>query len=305
MRSMASATIAFRRPQSACDRSACTPRRSPPCTVMCARSQPMLEALTCGARRWPSLADAAPMAGPRPVCGVLRVRPQKLFACAAMPIAPRLRFVHIMLALAFALLVSVPASAATLVAIVSERNAAEMAQVAQSFHAAHPQHQLVFRTSAQIDANSDASLDALVRSADTILITTVFKETAQRIIPVVRASNVKSVIALAGDPGLGRNSRWNGERLFSDADARYDELSSLTDDKDANPEAVAAAARKYPQLAAWIQARGYWQNRNPANLQSLLALVLSPVDASLRAQMAPLQSPQTVRILRGNQWIAV
>ena len=74
------------------------------------------------------------------------------------------------------------------------------------------------------------------------------------------------------DPGLGRNSRWNGERLFSDADPRYDELSSLTDDKDANPEAVAAAARKYPPLAEWIQARGYWQNRNQANLQSLLAL---------------------------------
>src|SRR3954466_9963346 len=96
--------------------------------------------------------------------------------------------------------VCVPASAATLVAIVSERNAAEMAQVAQAFHTNHPQHQLVFRTSAQIDAIPDASLQELMRSADAILITTVFKETAQRIIPVVRASNVRSVIALAGDP---------------------------------------------------------------------------------------------------------
>ena len=216
----------------------------------------------------------------------------------------RPRFVRATLLLALSLAVCAPVSAATLVAIVSERNAAEMAQVAQAFHASHPQHQLVFRTSAQIDAIPDAALDALVRSADAILITTVFKETAQRIIPVVRASNVKSVIALAGDPALGRNSRWNGERLFADADPRYDELSSLTDDKDANPEAVAAASRKYPQLSAWIQARGYWQNRNPSNLQSLLALMLSPADASLRAQMAPLQSPQTVRIRRGNQWIA-
>ena len=143
------------------------------------------------------------------------------------------------LLLSLSVLLSVPVSAATLLAIVSERNAAEMAQVAQAFHASYPQHQLVFRTSAQIDAIPDASLASLVRSADAILITTVFKETAQRIIPVVRASNVKSVIALAGDPALGRNSRWNGTRLFSDADPRYDELSSLTDDKDANPEAVA------------------------------------------------------------------
>ena len=190
----------------------------------------------------------------------------------------RSRFVREALLWALSLLACAPVSAATLVAIVSERNAAEMAQVAQAFHASHPQHQLVFRTSAQIDAIPDASLDALVRSADAILITTVFKETAQRIIPVVRASNVKSMIALAGDPALGRNSRWNGERLFSDADPRYDELSSLTDDKDANPEAVTAASRKYPQLAAWVQARGYWQNRNPANLQSLLSLMLSPAD---------------------------
>jgi cobaltochelatase CobN len=197
-----------------------------------------------------------------------------------------------------------PASAATLVAIVSERNAAEMAQVAKAFHSSHPEHQLVFRTSAQVDALSDASLAALLRSADSILITTVFKETAQRIIPIVRESNLKSVIALAGDPSLGRNSRWNGKRLFSDADPRYDELSSLTDDKDASPDAVSAAAQKYPPLAAWIEARGYWQNRNPANLQSLLALMLSPADATLRTQIAPLQRPQTVRIRRGNQWIA-
>jgi cobaltochelatase CobN len=206
--------------------------------------------------------------------------------------------------LLLSLFVCAPASAATLVAIVSERNAAEMAQTAQAFHASHPEHQLVFRTSAQIDAIPDASLDALLRSADAVLVTTVFKETAQRIIPVVRESKVKNVIALAGDPALGRNSRWNGERLFSDADPRYDELSSLTDDKDANPAAVTAAVRKYPRLAAWINARGYWQNRNPANLQSLLALMLSPADASLSRLVATLQRPQTVRIRRGNEWIA-
>ncbi len=222
----------------------------------------------------------------------------------ALPPGWRVKSAFVALWLMLAFFACAPVSSATLVAVVSERNAAEMAQVAQAFHASHPQHQLVFRTSAQIDAIPDASLDALVRSADAILITTVFKETAQRIIPVVRASNVKSVIALAGDPALGRNSRWNGERLFSDTDPRYDELSSLTDDKDANPAAVAEASRKYPQLAAWIQARGYWQNRNPANLQSLLALMLSPADASLRSQITPLQSPQTVRIRRGNQWIA-
>ncbi len=77
-------------------------------------------------------------------------------------------------------------------AIVSERNAAEMAQVAQAFHAAirsisscsaRPRRSMRFRMRRSSE---------LVRSADAILITTVFKETAQRIIPVVRASNVKA-----------------------------------------------------------------------------------------------------------------
>src|SRR5688572_8511638 len=135
-------------------------------------------------------------------------------------------------------LVCAPLSAGTLVAVVSERNASEMAQAAQSFHAHHEQHRLVFRTSAQVDAMSDAALEELFRSADSVLVTTVFKETAQRILPLARTSKVKNVVALAGDPALGRNSRWSGRRLFADNDPRYDEVSSLTDDKDANPEAV-------------------------------------------------------------------
>ncbi len=210
------------------------------------------------------------------------------------------------LALLLALLACapLPISAATLVAIVSERNAAELAQMAQSLHAQHQNHRLVFRTSAQIDALSDAELEQLLSSADSILLTTVFKETAQRLLPPLRTSKVKHVIALSGDPALGLNSRWNGERLFKDNDPRYAEVSSLTDDKDASPDAVANAAKKYPQLAPWIHARGYWQNRNPANLQSLLALMLSPMDSRLSTRIAPLQSPQTVRIRRGSEWIA-
>jgi cobaltochelatase CobN len=197
-----------------------------------------------------------------------------------------------------------PVSAATLVAIVSERNAAEMAQAAAAFHERHAAHRLVFRTSAQIDALSNIELDRLLQPADSILITTVFKETARRLLPIVRRSNVPNVIALAGDPALGRASRWNGQRLFSDNDPRYDELSSLTDDKDASAEAVSAAAQKHPQLASWIRARGFWQNRNPANLNSLLALLLSPADATLAARIAPLQNPQTVRIRRGADWLS-
>src|ERR1041384_7059117 len=96
-------------------------------------------------------------------------------------------------------LICAPLSAATLLAIVSERNAAEMAQAGQAFHSRHEEHRLVFRTSAQLDALPDVAVEELFRSADTVPITTVFRETAQRILPVIRASNVKNVVALAGD----------------------------------------------------------------------------------------------------------
>jgi cobaltochelatase CobN len=205
-----------------------------------------------------------------------------------------------MLMMAF---IALPTSAATLVAIVSERNADQMAQVAQAFHALHGRHELVFRTSAQVDALSDAELAELLKPADAILITTVFKDTAQRLVPLVEQSSAKGVIVLSSDSALGRRSRWAGKRLFVENDARYDELSSLTADKDASPEAVAAAARKYPQLATWIRARGYWQNRNEVNLHSLLSLLLSASDPALEVEARSLQAAESVRIRRGSQWL--
>ena len=92
----------------------------------------------------------------------------------------RMRHLPLFLVLV-AFVVSMPAGAATLVAIVSERNAADVAQAARVFHERFPQHRLVFRTTAQVDALSDAQLATLMRDADAILLATVFKETAQRV----------------------------------------------------------------------------------------------------------------------------
>src|SRR5689334_25218696 len=95
-----------------------------------------------------------------------------------------------------------PASAATLVTVVSERNAADVAQAGQVFHERYPAHRLVFRTTAQIDALADAQLQALVQDADAILLATVFKETAQRLSSMLQTSRAAEIIAVAGDPAL-------------------------------------------------------------------------------------------------------
>src|SRR5262249_15206477 len=100
-------------------------------------------------------------------------------------------------------------------------------------------------------------------------------------------------------------SRWRGTRLFTDDDARYDELSSLTAEKDASAAAVADAVKRHPTLSPWIRARGYWQNRGESNLTSLFALMLSESDAKLAAAVRPIEDALPLRFLYGGQWMAL
>lgn len=195
-----------------------------------------------------------------------------------------------------------PAPAATLVAVVSERNSADLAQAGRDFKQRFPRHQLIFRSTAQLDALADAQLQQLIGGADALLLATVFKETAQRIQPLLATARAREVIAVAGDPGLGRQSRWGGKRLFADDDARYAELSSLTAEKDASAASVAKSARQYPALAPWINAREYWQNRGEANLISLLALTLSAQDRSAVAAVKPVEDALPLRFRYRGEW---
>ncbi len=161
----------------------------------------------------------------------------------------------------------------------------------------------MFRTSAQLDALPDAEVATLFQSADSVLITTVFRETAQRILPVMRASNVKNVIALAGDPALGRNSRWAGRdcsRITILATTSF--LRSLTT-RTYEPGSgggrldEVSAAGGVDQCARLLAEP---QSREPA--VSAVAGA-EPGRCSVERGIAPLQSPQTVRIRRGNEWL--
>ncbi|HWK51165.1 MAG TPA: hypothetical protein VNR40_14830, partial [Steroidobacter sp.] len=109
-------------------------------------------------------------------------------------------------------------SATTLVAVVSERNSGDLAQAARDLNQRLPNHRLIFRTTAQVDALSNAQLQELIGEADALLLATVFKETAQRIQALLPAARAREVIAVAGDPALGRQSRWRAKRLFVDED---------------------------------------------------------------------------------------
>jgi cobaltochelatase CobN len=193
-------------------------------------------------------------------------------------------------------------SAATLIAVVSERNSSDLAQAARDFNQRLPKHRLIFRTTAQVDALSDAQLQELIGEADAILLATVFKEAAQRVQALLPSTHATEIIAVAGDPALGRLSRWRAKRLFVDEDPRYAELSSLTAEKDASGDAVVAAVRRHPQLAPWIQARAFWQNRGEPNLISLLALMLSEQDRAASAAQKPVEDALPMRFHYRGEW---
>ncbi|MET0533533.1 MAG: cobaltochelatase subunit CobN, partial [Steroidobacter sp.] len=216
-------------------------------------------------------------------------------------------FVRLWCGLSLTLFVSCFATntlAANLVAIVSERNADDLAQAAQDFHRDRSEHRLIFRTTAQVDALTDAQLRELIGGADALLLATVFKESAQRIQPLLASAPAKEIIAVAGDPALGRQSRWRGQRLFADDDARYGELSSLTAEKDASAASVSRTVRQYPMLAPWIRGRAYWQNRGAENLTSLLALMLSEQDRKLRSAALAVQDAVPLRFRHNGEWLA-
>lgn len=62
------------------------------------------------------------------------------------------------------------ALAKTLVAIVSDRSAADLAAGADYFHRRHAEHQLVFRSNSQISRMSDTEVESLLKESDVIVL---------------------------------------------------------------------------------------------------------------------------------------
>lgn len=227
-----------------------------------------------------------------------RVMPVKTEGFSAVCLRGALRALSISALVFIALLHAPAATAATLVAIVSERSSEGMAEAAQRFHQRYPQDRLVFRTSEQVDALSVDELRALLSSADALLLANLFKDSAQRVLPLLDALPAKNVIAVAGDTTLGRRSRWQKQALFSASDARYDEVSSAKSDTDSNLAWVNAASAKYPALAPWVRVRGYWQNRGDNNLNALFAFMLD------KPGVASLEDAQPLRVIYRGETLA-
>ncbi|MEQ5800653.1 cobaltochelatase subunit CobN [Halomonas sp. H10-9-1] len=176
-------------------------------------------------------------------------------------------------------LLPVLASAGTLVGVVSERSAAELAAGAARFLDAHPGHEVVLRTPEQLAEADDAELAALFDGADALLLAAVFGDQVGRLARLVDSAAARRdfpILAINGDRRLTRLSRLGGVRLLAGLDAAtLGELVAGPAPDVAAAEHLTAQLERFPTQAGWLTGRAYYQGRSPEHLDGLLRWLLA------------------------------
>lgn len=192
------------------------------------------------------------------------------------------------------------ASADTVVALVSERSAAEFAAAGKRLASQAPEHRWLFRSTRQLARMGDEQLHTLARSADVLVAAAVYGDDARRLDRLLSNVQPATVVPLHGDARLLRWARVRGRQAFSGlspdaAAARLRKLASGASGRppvgDQSAEQVIAAARRYRDAHGAI------------NLERMFRwLLASPSD---RAHLPPPQPGADLRVLhRGQSLIA-
>lgn len=191
-------------------------------------------------------------------------------------------------------------SGATLVGVVSERSAAELAAGAEAFAENYPEYRVILRTPEQVARLDETELADLLDQADTVLIAAVFGEQVGRLARVVAAEAAQRpfpILAVNGDRSLTRLSRLGGQTPLADLDdQQLDELMAAPD-----PGADVAAYNgqlksRFSRQASWLEGRILYQGRTPAHLDALLRWLL--VKAGHELVVPELPSRSLIRYYR-------
>ena len=213
------------------------------------------------------------------------------------------------------LLAAWPADAASILAVVSPRNAADVLGGAHRFLDEEPDHELALRSTEQLTALDRGERRRLLAAADIIFAGGVFGTAAERLLGDL--DTLESFVALHGDPRLTAASHLEGRPLLAGAD--MDALMA-----EPPPEAgIDVAAWVDEQLAAhpehtrWLVAKLFWSGRGTANANALMrhlatlsgetlevpAPVLQP---SLRAFVGGRElAPDALQLDDARRWVAV
>ncbi|MEM6370876.1 MAG: cobaltochelatase subunit CobN [Myxococcota bacterium] len=191
---------------------------------------------------------------------------------------------------------------ATLVGVVSERSAPEMAAAAQVFFDRHPGHELILRTPRQLDQLKAPEVAALLRRGDAVLISGIFRDDADRLLEVLDRypiSEVQTLLALHGDHRLTRRSRRAGRVLFEDVPEEVFEAITfqVASDRDPFPE-IERLGLVHPEQRPWLNARRFYLARGPDAWSELFAFVLQPHASELEPQ--PIEVRAAIRFMSGD-----
>ena len=219
----------------------------------------------------------------------------------------------------FSLLIPLDANSKTLFGVVSERSAAELAAGAQRFSQAHPQHTLVFRTTAQIRGMSDEAIVAEIKKADALLFLAIFGDTSKRLEKFIQAEGKHHpLLAINSDyrlVGLSRNQKgalfqgWTMEKLkkINRPIGKSETLLRWRDN----------LTNAYPHQTHWITGKAFWQSRGQRNVKNLISLALQPVDEVLHLDALQPRPPirfliedtivsfDTIQLNRTQPWLAI
>ena len=178
-----------------------------------------------------------------------------------------------------------PATAATLFGVFTDRAAPSVAAAARAYQAEHPNDKLILRTPTQFMAASDKQVQAWLKQSDGVLAVAIFGDPARRLKTALQTTPVPRMYAINGEQTLSLLTRDAARNLVN---VPGETLRDLSQEKP--PAAALGSAAANPLLQEWLSMRQTWQAGGARNLSHVMG-------RALRAS-SPLPQPRPEPSLR-------
>ncbi|WP_277251925.1 cobaltochelatase subunit CobN [Neptunomonas phycophila] len=166
------------------------------------------------------------------------------------------------------LCLTLPAYAASLLAITSAANVPELVSGAHRFLKAQPSDQVIIRSTDQWKQLSRHEQASLLSNADIVFAAGVFGEPVARLQAALDAGEMRSFVALHSDRSLVLQSHIMGRRLLNN-DADLDALMGHPSLDQSPMEWMTQHVAKHRNAQEWLQARLFWLGRDSYNMEGL------------------------------------
>ncbi len=174
----------------------------------------------------------------------------------------------------------------SVLALVSERSAPTLVEGAHRVLDREPDSSISIRTLTQLEQLSNAELQSLLASHDSLLLVAVFGDAADRLLTLSYPQNQRRYV-IHSDRRLLALQRDRQGAVFANGlpEAVIGDREAVLDS-----ERLAAKQRAFPGYRDWLQTRAYWVNGSVANAASLLRFVREDGSAPSLEVVAPLRA---------------